>query len=163
MQKTRFKTDIKYRRSCIESLAKKHGWELVFEDNEMYIFLHSRMSGAVGGTVKMKIWVKRMNVLTELTHPKQGLTTLERKGVSGPIIKGLFRNPRLHTDVKTKHLNKKPNEKNNVVNRLGPHSWSLPTVTTQSQGNDRKGKTNQPRSGLATTIGRFYKRSAAFQ
>lgn len=84
--------DFGYRIYRLKHYAKKYGWTISMEANEIITFVSQTLNTTI------TINAKDLIIETELIHPKKGETKLLRKGIfTMKIIEKIFINPRAHT------------------------------------------------------------------
>lgn len=78
--------------SFVMSLAAEKCWRVkYFKAERQLIGLHSNKYSC-----HMDIYLRSNRVITAMDHPN-GISILERSGISPLLLKELFNNPRLHT------------------------------------------------------------------
>jgi hypothetical protein len=77
------------RKELLRLYANFYGWrELPGDDNTLTFTRGSCILNAI---------IPTLSILTTLNHKKRGRKTLERHGLDFDTIKGIFKNPRVHT------------------------------------------------------------------
>jgi hypothetical protein len=85
MRKYRLPIDV------VDAAAKDEGlFKIDFQEN-------LGMVSYSNGAVRINVYLTTMTVTTSLDHPKMGKGQLFRKNVSLEMLRGIFKNPRLHT------------------------------------------------------------------
>ena len=78
--------------SFITNLASENGWRVKYlKTQRQLIGLHSNKHKC-----HMDVYLRSNRVITAMDHPN-GISILERSGISPLLLKELFNNPRLHT------------------------------------------------------------------